>query len=106
MGSDYQAGLGAGMARARAVRADADKAVGDWASFAQDLKGKLLTESVERQVSVEYVRQLRAALREANPNHPLLQDEVASKLFERTRIAAFEQKGFQYNPSNGRFLKR
>ena len=106
MGSDYQSGLGAGMARARGIRRDADSAIGEWASFAQDLKSMLLTESVERQVSVEYVRQLRAALREANPKHPLLQDAVAEQLFDRTRVAAFEQKGFHYNPSTGRFHKR
>ena len=103
---DYQAGLGAGFAQARAVRADADNAIGDWAGFANKLQGKLLNESVEREVSIEYVRQLRAALKEINPHHPLLKDEVASKLFEQTRISAFAKQGYQFNPSTGQFYKR
>lgn len=103
---DYQSGLTFGLARARATREDAESAIGEWASFSGKLENKLLNESVERAVSVEYVRELRKALRELNPAHPLLNDGVATKLFEQARVKAYEARGFQYDPASGRFTKR
>ena len=104
--ADFQSGLTLGIARARSARQDADSAIADWSSFASNLEGKLLNESVERAVSVEYVKELRKALRELNPNHPLLKDEVATNLFESARVQAYQQRGFQYDPASGRFTRR
>jgi hypothetical protein len=104
-GADYQNGLGAGYAIARKVRNDANAAVSDWASYSAKLESQLLTEKVERQVSVDYVKELRKALRELAPNHPLLQDENATNLFKRSRIETYLQNGYEYNVSSGQLNK-
>lgn len=105
MPSDFSAGLGAGFAKARAVRADADRAVGEWKAFATNLQAKLLTETVERAVAAEYVRELRAALKAADPNHPLLKYGEATKLLDRARIRKYAEQGYQLDSSSGRYLK-
>jgi hypothetical protein len=105
MGSDFSAGLGAGFARARAVRADADQAVGEWKAFATNLQAKLLTETVERGVAAEYVRELRAALKAADPNNRLLKDSEATKLLDQARTRKYAEQGYQLDSSSGRYLK-
>ncbi len=102
---DYQSGLAAGFARARAVSSEASGAVSEWSAFANKLEAQLLNESVERQVSVEYVSELRKALREVSPNHPLLNDEVATGFFARARKNAFGKKGYSFDPVSNRVTK-
>lgn len=103
-GANYSAGLSAGFARARAVRTDADQAVGEWKAFATNLQAKLLTETVERGVATEYARELRAALRAADPTNRLLNDE-ASKLLDQVRVRKYEEQGYQLDSSSGRYVK-
>lgn len=105
MGSDFSAGLGAGFARARAVRSDADQAVGEWKAFATNLQAKLLTETVERGVAAEYVRELRAALKAVDPNNRLLKESEASKLLDQARTRKYAEQGYQLDFSSGRYLK-
>lgn len=105
MGADFSAGLGAGFARARAVRADAEQAVGEWKTFANNLQAKLLTETVERGVAAEYVRELRAALKAADPSNRLLKDSEASKLLDQARVRKYAEQGYQLDSSSGRYLK-
>lgn len=102
---DYQSGLAGGLARVRAARGEAQNAVGEWSSFANKLEAQLLNETVERQVSVDYVRELRKALRELSPNHPLLNDQVATGFFERARKNAFNKQGYSFDPGSNRVTK-
>ena len=102
---DYQAGLGAGAARARAISRDAEAAVAEWEDYARTLQQKLLNESVERRVSVDYVKALRAALADLAPNHPLLNEKSAVQFFEASRTKAYAEQGYRYDPGTGRIKK-
>jgi hypothetical protein len=105
MGSDFSSGLSAGFAAARRTRADADQAVGDWRIFATNLQSKLLREQTERAVAVEYVRALRAQLKLADPNNSLLNESVANKLLDDTRVRKYAEQGYQLDSSTGSFVK-
>lgn len=102
---DYQSGLGLGYAQARRARVEADQAIGDWKAFATNLQSKLLNETVERGVAVEFVRALRGALKSVDPNNSLLNEGVATKLLDETRVRKYAEQGYQLDSSTGRFLK-
>lgn len=104
--SDYQAGLGAGFSKARAISAEAHAAVAEWAEHASKLEARLLNESVERCVSVDYVRELRRALEELSPSHRLLQEGVALQMFEVSRARAYKERGYHYDVNTRRISKR
>lgn len=108
--SDVQYGEQQGARRERAARAGDNYA---WQDFANNLEAKLnkaqsaeLNEHVERKVAVEYVSALRKALRELDPNHPLLREAVAVKLFEESRTQAYAERGYAYDAKAGTFKKK
>lgn len=85
----------------------------EWQNYSSKLESKLgnaergeLHEAVERKVAVAYVKALREALRAVSPNHPMLNDQVAEKLFDEARVKAYAERGFSYDVKAQTFQKR
>lgn len=79
-----------------------------WQEYSEKLQTRLnnvksaeLNEHVERKVAVDYVQALRKALKELSPNHPLLRDDFAERLFEESRTRAYANRGYIHDPRTG-----
>jgi len=98
-----------GQATERSARARDNYA---WQEYSNKLESHLnqvksteLNEHVERKVAVDYVHALQKALKELAPDHPLLREDVAEKLFEESRIRAYSNRGYIHDPKKGTVKK-
>lgn len=104
--NDFSSGLGAGYSRANAVQRDAENTVNRWQEFSGKLESKLLNEQVERSVAIDYVKALRAALKQVSPAHPLLVETEAEKFLDAARTKAFAEKGFYFDKATNNIVSK
>lgn len=102
---DVQYGQQQGTKNERSARAADNHA---WQDFANNLESKLnkaqsaeTYEYVERKVAVTYVHALREALAKVAPNHPMLREDVATRLFDEARTKAYAERGYSYDVKTG-----
>lgn len=112
-GADYQAGLGAGHARTRAVRADSEAAISEWAAYCKQLEERLARAEekiifLDAQIDGEAAlrRQLDAELRRVAPTHPLLERRLQQDVKANAIGEALRQRGYEYDVETFRVSRK
>lgn len=106
---DYQSGLGAGYAQARAARREVDQ----WANHAQALQQRLAEaneSALFKQVAFDandlVLKLALEELKKANPTSPLLDKSNRDMLRQRHIAGALGTKGYKIDVATGRVLSR
>ncbi|MGA4079916.1 hypothetical protein ACI2VA_08650 [Ralstonia nicotianae] len=111
--ADYQSGLGAGYARTRAVRAESEAAISEWAAYCKQLEERLARAEekaifLDAQMDGEAAlrRQLDAELRRIAPGHPLLDKRRQQDVKVNAISEALRQRGYDYDTETFRVSRK
>ncbi|MCT7328004.1 hypothetical protein [Ralstonia mojiangensis] len=111
--ADYQSGLGAGHARTRAIRADSEAAIGEWAAYSKQLEERLARAEekaifLDAQIDGEAAlrRQLDAELCRIAPGHPLLDERRQQSIKANAIRETLHKRGYDYDTETFRVSRR
>ncbi|MCK4154199.1 hypothetical protein [Ralstonia pseudosolanacearum] len=112
-GADFQAGLGAGYARANATRAEGEAAVSEWAAYCKQLEERLARAEekaifLDAQLDGEAAlrRQLDTELRRFAPAHALLDKGRQQEVKANAVGEALRQRGYEYDTKTFRVSRK